>query len=103
MKDTLEALSTADKYIDLFQRNKEQISNGDPRFMKDLRQAAIQSFEKTGFPKRKQELYKYTHLEPVFDEELSFEFSPRNIHFDDSELFRCDVPMLDSHVLTVLN
>lgn len=103
MKDTLEALSTTDKYIDLFQQNQEQICNGDPQFLKELRQAAIQSFEQTGFPLRKQELYKYTHLEPVFDGELSFEFSPRNIKFDDSELFRCDVPLLDSHVLTVLN
>jgi len=103
MKDTLEALSTTDKYIDLFQQNQEQICNGDPQFMKELRQAAIQSFEQTGFPLRKQELYKYTHLEPVFDGELSFEFNPRNIQFDDSELFRCDVPLLDSHVLTVLN
>ena len=39
MKDTLEALSTTDKYIDLFQQNKEQISNGDPQFMKELRRA----------------------------------------------------------------
>jgi len=103
MKDTLEALSTTDKYIDLFQKNSEQISNGDPQFMKKLRQEAIRSFEKTGFPLRKQELYKYTHLEPVFDGELSFDFSPRKIHFDDAELFRCDVPMLDANVLTVLN
>ncbi len=103
MKDTLEALSTADKYIDLYQQEQEQISNGDPQFMRDLREEAIRSFEQTGFPMRKQELYKYTHLEPVFDGELSFDFNPRKIQFDDTELFRCDVPMLDSHVLTVLN
>ena len=103
MKETLEAISTADKYVDLFQQNKEQISNGDPQFMKDLREQAIQSFEQIGFPIRKQELFKYTHLEPVFDGELSFQFTPRNIQFDDSDLFRCDVPMIDSHVLTVLN
>jgi len=103
MKETLEALSTADKYIDLFHHNKKQIINGDPRFLRDLREQAIQSFAKIGFPVRKQELYKYTHLEPVFDGELSFLFSPRNIQFDDSDLFRCDVPMLDAHVLTILN
>ncbi len=103
MKETLEALSTADKYIDLFHQNKKQIINGDPRFLRDLREQAIQSFAKIGFPVRKQELYKYTHLEPVFDGELSFLFSPRNIQFDDSDLFRCDVPMLDAHVLTILN
>ena len=103
MKDTLEALSTADKYIDLFQQNKKQISNGDPQFMKELREEAIHSFERTGFPLRKHELYKFTHLEPVFDGELSFQFTPRNIQFEDSDLFSCDVPMLDANVLTVLN
>ena len=103
MKDTLEALSTAEKYLDLFQRNRELISNGEPQFMKEMRQEAIKSFERTGFPVRKQEHYKYTHLEPVFNGELSFDFSPRKISFDDNELFRCDVPMLQSHVLTVLN
>ncbi len=103
MKDTVEAISTADKYIDLFYKNREQISNGDPQFIKELREKAIRSFEQIGFPVKRQELYKYTHLEPVFDGELSFEFKSRNIEFDDKELFRCDVPMLDSHVLTVLN
>jgi len=103
MKETMEALSTADKYIDLFQQNRELISNGDPEFMKELREQAIRSFQQSGFPLRKQELYKYTHLEPVFAGELSFQFSPRNIQFDDSTLFSCDVPMLDARVLTVLN
>ncbi len=103
MKDTVDTLTTADKYIELFHQNKAQISNGEPDFLKQLREDAIQSFGVSGFPKRKAEHYKYTHLEPVFDGELDFEFKPRNIEFDDKELFRCDVPMLDSHVLTVLN
>jgi Fe-S cluster assembly protein SufD len=103
MKDTLEALDTVDKYVDLFQQNRQQIGEGDPQFLSDLRETAIQSFKQTGFPIRKQENYKYTHLEPVFDGELSFHFSPREIGFDDTEIFRCDVPMLDSHVLMVLN
>ena len=76
MKDTLEALSTVDKYIELFQQNREQISNGDPQFMRDLREQAIRSFELTGFPLRKQENYKYTHLEPVLMESLTSVFIP---------------------------
>jgi Fe-S cluster assembly protein SufD len=101
--ETLEALSTADKYIELFKQNRGLIGPEDPDFMAEMRENAIRSFEENGFPLRKQENYKYTHLEPAFDGELSFLFSPRSISFDDEELFRCDVPMLDSHVLTVLN
>jgi Fe-S cluster assembly protein SufD len=103
MKDTVDTLTTTEKYIELFQNNRALISNGEPDFLKQLREDAIQSFGKSGFPKRKEEHYKYTHLEPVFDGELDFVFKSRNIEFDDKELFRCDVPMLDSHVLTVLN
>ncbi len=103
MKETLEALSTADKYLDLFRQNRDQISNGEPLFMKELRQEAIHTFEQTGFPLKKEEQYRYTYLEPVFDGELSFEFAPSRINFDDNDLFRCDVPMLDARVLTVLN
>lgn len=101
--ETLKATGTAEKYIELFKQNKGLIINGDPGFMSDLREEAILSFEKSGFPRKRQEHYKYSHLEPVFNGELSFHFSPRDISFDDQELFRCDVPMLDSHVLTVLN
>jgi Fe-S cluster assembly protein SufD len=101
--ETLKALSTADRYIELFHRNREMIGNGDPEFMSQLRSKAIRSFGRTGFPLRKQEDYRNTHLEPVFGGELSFLFSPGTISFDGAELFRCDVPMLDAQVLTVLN
>ena len=101
--ETLNETSTAEKYIELFRQNRGLIINGDPDFLSDMREEAILSFEKTGFPKKRQEDYKYSHLEPVFDGELSFQFTPRDISFDEQDLFRCDVPMLDSHVLTVLN
>jgi Fe-S cluster assembly protein SufD len=96
-------MQTLEKYLGLFHENREQIGKEDPFFLKELRDKAIQAFQRDGFPKRKEERYKYTHLEPIFDGELSFDFKPRQIHYDDDEIFRCDVPMLDSHVLTVLN
>jgi Fe-S cluster assembly protein SufD len=101
--ETLEALSTKDKYLELFRQNRGLIGADDPSFLEELREKAIRTFEQTGFPLKKQEDYRYTNLEPVFDGELSFVFSPRNIRFDGEDLFRCDVPMLDSQVLTVLN
>lgn len=103
MKETMEALSTADKYIELYREHQTQITDGDPDFLLEMREKAIQQFEDDGFPKKRQENYKYTHLEPVFDDELSHYFSPRKIEFDTQDLFRCDVPTLDTKVLTVLN
>lgn len=100
---TLNETGTAGKYIELFMQNKKLISNGEPAFMKELREDALSSFKETGFPKKKHEDYKYSNLEPVFNGELDFLFEPRKISFDNNELFSCDVPMLDSHVLMVLN
>jgi len=96
-------MQTLDKYLELFQENRELIGKDDPPFLKELRDAGMKSFQRDGFPHRKEERYKYTHLEPVFDGELSFDFRPRQIQFDDEDIFRCDVPMLDANVLTVLN
>ena len=99
----METLTATDKYLDLFEQKRKEITQGDPQFVSKLREEAISSFRNMGFPLRKEERYKYTHLEPAFDGELNFDFHPRDIHFDDQELFRCDVPMLDAQVLTVLN
>ena len=96
-------MQTLDKYLDLYQQNSQLIGKDDPPFLREMRNMALSAFEHAGFPQRKEERYKYTHLEPVFDGELSFDFQPRKIHFDDEEIFRCDVPMLDSTVLMVLN
>ena len=71
MKETLEALSTADKYLELYQQNRDRIIHDDPPFLQELREQAIRSFEKTGFPRRREEAYKYTHLEPVFEQYIS--------------------------------
>ena len=60
MKETAETLSTTDRYLELFRQNREHISNGEPGFLKELREQAIRSFKETGFPKRKQEQYKYS-------------------------------------------
>lgn len=96
-------MQALDKYLELFQQNREKIGRDDPPYMKELRERALASFRQDGFPLRKEERYKYTHLEPVFEGELSFDFQPRPILFDEAEIFRCDVPLLDSNVLTVLN
>ncbi len=99
----METLTATDKYLDLFEQRQQEIIDDEPGFVSQLREEAIASFREVGFPARKAEAYKYTHLEPVFDGEFHFDFHPRQIRFDDQELFRCDVPMLDANVLTVLN
>jgi hypothetical protein len=72
----METLTATDKYLDLFEQRQQEIIEGEPKFVSQLREEAIASFREVGFPVRKAEAYKYTHLEPVFDGELHFDFLP---------------------------
>ncbi|HDR67743.1 MAG TPA: Fe-S cluster assembly protein SufD, partial [Bacteroidaceae bacterium] len=103
MKDALDTLNTTERYAELFRDNFSMISEGDPDYLLKLRKTAIRQFKAEGFPVKKQEDYKYTHLEPLFIEHLPHYFKPRKIEFDISDLFRCDVPSLDTRVMMVLN
>lgn len=96
-------MQTIDIYLDLYRQHRDEIEAGDPEFVKEFRRASLDIFKATGFPGKKEERYKYSHLEPVFGGDYQREFKAREIKFDDKDIFRCDVPMLDSHVLTVLN
>jgi len=103
MKTTLESIDTAKKFLDLYQENREIIVGSEPSQISELRDRAIKQFEELGFPKKRDEKYKYTHLEPLFNGDLSIKFTPRKLEFNLEDIFRCDVPTLNADVLTVLN
>jgi len=91
------------KYVSLYEDNAGDISNTSPPFLKNLRKEAIEAFREIGFPKKKNENYKYTHLEPFFNGTLTSRFFPRKLEFDLRDMFRCDIPELDTRVLLLLN
>jgi Fe-S cluster assembly protein SufD len=91
------------KFVSLFEEHRMEMGATEPAFMESLRQDAIRNFERIGFPRKKDENYKYVHLEPFFNGTLETRFAPRKLEFDVQEMFRCDIPTLDTHVLLVLN
>ncbi len=103
MKTLLEPTDTVKKFVALFEEHREEMSYSDPSFLSELREEAIREFEQLGFPSKKDENYKYVHLEPFFNGSLSTRFAPRKLEFDVQEMFSCDIPTLDTHVLLVLN
>jgi Fe-S cluster assembly protein SufD len=56
-----------------------------------------------GIPTRKTENYKYTNLQPAFSGEYQFvhQREVKDFHLD--EIFKCDVPQLDTHLVTTRN
>lgn len=89
-------------YAALFEEARQKLASASVDFEK-LREEAMQLFLKQGFPSRKDEKYKYTFLEPFFSNGYHKHLSPRLINFDTNEIFRCDVPSLDTHVIILLN
>jgi Fe-S cluster assembly protein SufD len=99
----METLEIVDTFSNLYQDNKEQLITSSPAFFAPMREEAMQSFLKKGFPGRKDENYKYSHLEPFFTNGYQKYLSPKPIDFNVNHIFQCDVPSLDTHVVILLN
>lgn len=98
----MDSLKT-ETYTDIFQQNQSVLLNDVPDFVKQIREHSLENFNKTGFPVKKNEQYKYTFLEPYFNNGYKKHIVPKPITFDLNEMFKCDVPYLDTHLAVVLN
>lgn len=95
--------TASEELVALFEQNKELYNEGCPDFMNDARDVAIEKFKQKGIPSKKNEDYKYTDLRPVFQNDFSV--VPRYIeqNVDLHELFTCDVPQLNTHLILLIN
>ncbi len=85
-------------------RDSEEIINGNsPEVLNRPRKKAFRDFVVQGIPIRKNENYKYTNLQPALEHYFSYIFHKevKNFHLD--EVFKCDVPQLDTHLVTIRN
>jgi Fe-S cluster assembly protein SufD len=56
-----------------------------------------------GIPTRKNENYKYTNLQPQFSTEYKFVHQIEDTDANLTEIFRCDVPQLNTHLTLLFN
>ena len=89
--------------IKLYQDNKNLIDNKVGSKITQLRDKALADFTNLGIPTRKVEAYKYTNLEPVLSGNYSAEFSPDLFKVNLHDVFKCEVPELETHVVLILN
>ncbi len=92
-----------DEMVNLYLDNLDLISEGSSALMNHHREEAIQNFRILGLPSQKNEKYKYSKIESIFSYEYEKYFAPRNITFKVEDIFRCDIPELDTHLALVLN
>lgn len=95
--------AVSEKYKSLFEANKELLIEGSSDVLNRMRDISINRFAKTGIPGFKNENYKYTNLQPIFDKDYRHIFQYEKVDVDLNEVFRCDVPQLDTHIVLLVN
>ncbi len=103
MNVDVKLIDTKDIFTRLFNENRDAIFSGSSEYVNTIRNKALEEFVRAGLPERKNEKYKYTPVNEYFSKDLQHNFSPKKIEFEVAELFRCDIPELDTRVILVLN
>ena len=96
-------VAASERYTSLFQDNRKQLEEGSSPLFNRMREVAIKRFEQTGVPGLKNEDYKYTNLERVFDKPYRTVFQYEKLDVDLNDVFRCNVPKMDTHTVLLIN
>jgi Fe-S cluster assembly protein SufD len=89
--------------ISLFLKNTDTLQSGSGETLNVYREKALNDFERLGLPTTKSEAYHYTPLEKYLQGSYEMEFDANPFHIHPKDLFKCDIPELDTHVILVLN
>ncbi len=89
-------------FEDLFNAGKELLETGVHPLMNEKRNDAIKSFLDKGIP-YKHENYKYTDLRTAFAHDYKVVFKYHKQDVDLNEVFKCEVPDLDTHMILTTN
>jgi len=72
-------------------------------FMKKIRENALESFQKNGFPHNKMEDWRSTNLSKTLAMDFKQHFEPGSEPVNIDSIFSCDVHHLDTYLITLLN
>ena len=104
MADSTILESTELRIARIFEENHALLNEDVPDFQIRDRNKAMTEFLRMGIPHRRLENYKYTDLTRLFAlENYHRSFRPTSFEFDMNEVFTCDVPEFDTHVLFHVN
>lgn len=91
------------KYTGHYNDVKDLLFQDSAEILNSQRSKAFQDFVMQGIPTRKIENYKYTNLQPQFLPEYKFIHQREEVEANLNEVFRCDVPQLDTHLTLLIN
>jgi Fe-S cluster assembly protein SufD len=87
----------------LYSANADKIARGTSSLINKHREQALNDFTRLGIPTRKNENYRYTDLLSYLVGDYSYEIAPAKFSVRLEDLFRCDIPELNTYVILVLN
>lgn len=91
------------KYAGHYNEVKQMLLSNSSSILNVHRNKAFQNFVTQGIPTRRNENYKYTNLNPAFTPDFSFEHEYTKSDANLEEVFRCDVPQLDTYLTLTFN
>ena len=91
------------QYIDLYKSQHESIKKHSAAVMNDTRDASFALFEQLGFPTSALENYKYTDLRVPLAVDYGLNINRISIPANPYEVFKCDVPGIQSYLYFVVN
>ncbi len=92
-----------EKLTAFYEANNPIILSASSDVLKQHRTKALEKFRKLGLPKYRSEDYKYLDVPALFRKEYTNYITPGRIEFQIDDIFRCDVPALDTHYALLLN
>lgn len=91
------------QYIDLYEANRQVIFDHSAAPLNAVRDRAFGDFRRQGFPSRKQERYKYTDIQQLFEPDYGLNLKRIDIPVNPYDVFSCDVPNLSTSLYFVVN
>ncbi len=98
----MQDIITKERMIGLFEQNREGIVVNDTRAIREIREKALESFRKLGFPHNKMEEWRHTNLAESLGKGYDYYFYP-SLETDIQKVFRCNIPHLDTAIIGQLN
>jgi len=98
-----EKTAQADRLVSLFEQSREKLNQGSSPLLNRMREVSVRRFAQTGIPDFKNEDYKYTNLQPAFEKSYRQELERESGLINLNEVFKCNVPELDAHLVFLVN
>ena len=91
------------EYINIYKQYHELIKSHSAPVINALRDASFDLFRELGFPTSKLENYKYTDLSEPLSADYGLNLNRVKIPVNPYEVFKCDVPGIQSYLYFVVN